>query len=53
MAQRFSVSIPDSMLAEHGELLTKISLSLLLQEAIKREARQPEISLPAFIAEAI
>jgi hypothetical protein len=53
MARRFNVSLPDSLLLEHAELLKKVSLSLLLQDAIKREAREPRLSLPKFIGQDI
>jgi hypothetical protein len=53
MAKRFNVSIPDSILLEHAELLKRVSLSLLLQEAIRQEARQPRLSLPPFVGEGI
>lgn len=53
MAQRFNISLPNNLVAEHAELIKKVSLSKLLQDAIRREAQKPETSLPVFIGEAI
>lgn len=51
MSKRFNVSLPDKIVDKHAELIKRVSLSALLQEALEREAKSPHL-LP-FMGEGI